>query len=180
MTTLQAQTAHTRQELLQALAQMQGEVVTYCRKLPAEEFSRGSAQDWSPAHHLHHLSLSNAPVAQALQIPRDRLGRRGVGRASRSYLDIRDQYRDALAGGAKASGRYVPDPQGDQATLVEEYAQATAAVRAALAGWTDADLDRFALTHPVLGELSVREMLLFTLYHNRHHLGGVKTRLEQA
>lgn len=178
MTTLP--TPQTREELLQALAQMQGEVVTAFRKLPPELFTRGSGEEWSPAHHLHHLTLSNAPVAQALQIPRDRLGRRGVGRASRSYLDIRDQYREALAGGAKASGRYVPDPQADQAALIEEYAGATAAVRAALTGWTDADLDRFSLTHPVLGELSVRETLLFTLYHNRHHLGSVKTRLEQG
>ncbi|BDP42878.1 hypothetical protein DAETH_28470 [Deinococcus aetherius] len=178
MTTLP--TPQTREELLQALAQMQGEVVTYFRKLSPEEFTRGSAEEWSPAHHLHHLTLSNAPLSQALQIPRDRLGRRGGGRASRSYLDIRDRYREALAGGARASGRYVPDPQADQATLVEEYAGATAAVRTALAGWTDADLDRFALTHPVLGELSVREMLLFTLYHNQHHLGGVKASLEQA
>ncbi|MEF2279755.1 DinB family protein [Deinococcus sp. YIM 134068] len=174
------QAPHTREELLQALNQMQGELGTYFRKLPGDVFTRGSAEAWSPSHHLHHLTLSNAPVAKALQISRDRLGRRSGGRPSRSFLDIRDGYRDALAGGAKASGRYVPDPQGDQAALVQEYLDATAAVRTALAGWTDADLDRFALTHPVLGELSVREMLLFTLYHNQHHLGGVKASLGQA
>jgi hypothetical protein len=37
-------------------------------------------------------------------------------------------------------------------------------------------LDRLRLPHPGLGLLTVREMLLFTLYHNTHHVLGVERR----
>jgi hypothetical protein len=38
-------------------------------------------------------------------------------------------------------------------------------------------LDRWRLPHPLLGRLTVREMLFFTLCHNRHHLEGVRRKL---
>jgi len=33
------------------------------------------------------------------------------------------------------------------------------------------DLDRVMLPHPLLGKLTLREMLFFTIYHVEHHLG---------
>jgi hypothetical protein len=46
----------------------------------------------------------------------------------------------------------------------------------ALQGWSEQALDRLRLPHPGLGLLTVREMLLFTLYHNAHHVFGVAQR----
>jgi hypothetical protein len=46
-----------------------------------------------------------------------------------------------------------------------------------MGGWSERQLDRIRLPHPVLGKLSVREMLFFTLYHNQHHIEAVKRRL---
>ncbi len=43
-------------------------------------------------------------------------------------------------------------------------------------GWSEAALDRYRLPHPLLGKLTVREMLFFTLYHNAHHLDQVAGR----
>jgi hypothetical protein len=47
-------------------------------------------------------------------------------------------------------------------------------------GWREADLDRYLLPHPLLGKLTLREMLHFTLYHNYHHVQSVATRLRGA
>jgi hypothetical protein len=38
-------------------------------------------------------------------------------------------------------------------------------------------MDRSAMKHPLIGLLSVREMLLFVIVHERHHLRNVQTRL---
>lgn len=46
--------------------------------------------------------------------------------------------------------------------------------------WRDADLDRYLLPHPLLGKLTLREMLFFTLYHNYHHVQSVAARLRGA
>jgi hypothetical protein len=47
----------------------------------------------------------------------------------------------------------------------------------AVEGWSERALDRFRLPHPALGQLTVREMLHFTLYHNLHHVENVAARL---
>jgi hypothetical protein len=46
--------------------------------------------------------------------------------------------------------------------------------------WPENDLDKYRLPHPLLGKLTLREMLFFTLYHNRHHMNNVQRRLDQT
>ena len=46
----------------------------------------------------------------------------------------------------------------------------------AITRWGERALDRFRLPHPALGQLTVREMLFFTLYHNLHHVLNVAAR----
>ena len=45
-----------------------------------------------------------------------------------------------------------------------------------VARWNEADLDRYRMPHPLLGLLTVREMLQFTVYHTAHHLSRVAER----
>lgn len=165
-------------EIVAALGQTRQEVGAYFAGLSPEQFTHGNAETWSPAHHLHHLIVSNQPVASALALPRDRLPARNATQPSRIYSDIRALYRETLATGVKASGRFLPDPQGTRAELLAEYGQTLDALQTRLQGWNDADLDASTLAHPVLGPLSVREMLLFTLYHNAHHRAGVQARAD--
>jgi hypothetical protein len=46
--------------------------------------------------------------------------------------------------------------------------------------WSEADLDACRLPHPLLGRLTVREMLLFTQYHEVHHVANVERRRARA
>jgi hypothetical protein len=43
--------------------------------------------------------------------------------------------------------------------------------------WSETDLDRYRLPHPLLGRLTVREMLFFTVQHLAHHASKVEARL---
>jgi hypothetical protein len=124
------------------------------------------------------------PVALALGLPRFvlwlRFGR-GAG-ASRSFEALREAYLARLAAGATA-GRFTPSPQPppmDAAayrdSVLGSWRAANADLRARVAGWNEAALDRYLLPHPALGTLTVREMLFFTLYHNAHHLNLVASR----
>lgn len=168
-----------RAELAADLARTRDEVSAFFRSLPPEVFTRGTQEQWSPAHHLDHLTRSNSPVLKALTVARERLPHLSGGHPPRPAAALRDLYRAALGRGVKASGRYLPDPSGDQGAQVAEYGQTLDALCAALPEWSEADLDALALPHPALGELSVREMLEFTLEHNGHHLRGVQARLNR-
>jgi hypothetical protein len=42
--------------------------------------------------------------------------------------------------------------------------------------WPERALDRHLLPHPLMGLLTIREMLAFTVYHTAHHLRRVADR----
>ncbi len=46
----------------------------------------------------------------------------------------------------------------------------------AIGKWNDRNPDRTLLPHPLLGKLTVREMLYFTIYHVEHHLNILRER----
>jgi hypothetical protein len=106
--------------------------------------------------------------------------------ASTPYLELEERYRAVLAGGGKA-GRFAPSPhrapanlRAWQQSLVSEYQSAVAALASALEHWTERDLDHCRLPHPLLGKLTVREMLFFTLCHYEHHRAIVAGRLSDV
>jgi hypothetical protein len=43
--------------------------------------------------------------------------------------------------------------------------------------FSEKDLDTLILPHPLLGKVTLREMLYFTIYHVQHHVEQVKTNL---
>ena len=177
----------TRGEISSALLELHRESLRYWNGLPAETFFRPLGTAWSPADNVRHLSKSIRPVAKALALPRIALLPFGWSlRRGRSYEEMRETYRAALAAGGKA-GRFTPSPRplpedldGGRASVMREHEEAADALRRALERWSESALDRWRLPHPLLGKLTVREMLLFTLYHNRHHLEGVRRKLAAA
>ncbi|MVN87343.1 hypothetical protein GO986_11245 [Deinococcus sp. HMF7620] len=167
----------SRDELRQALAARTEEVAAVVEALETEAFSRGSAEQWSPAHHLDHLTRSHKVLAMALSMPRDRFGwgTRPVGTPGQAYDALRNEYlRRLREQGVKATGRFVPEPHGAPHEQLDQYRQSVDLLTHHLMAYVnEAELDTATLPHPVLGELSVRELLLFTLYHNEHHLRGL-------
>ena len=140
---------------------------------------------WSPAEHIRHLTQSSAPLAQGLRLPRWILRLRfggGPGR-SRSFIEMRDHYLAALAAGGRASGRFVPFPEAASSApgerrreIMTEWTRITVELQNAIGRWPESALDGLALPHPLLGPLTVREMLAFTVYHTSHHLRRIVER----
>lgn len=175
---------YAKEELIPCFERVHAGVRETFAALPAESFAaRPAPQAWSGAEHLRHLVLSVRPLARALTLPRPLLWLRfGPGRGrSRRYVEMRETYRAALRAGGKASGPYVPvvalpsgGPEALRETLLAQWDGAGAALVDALSGWGEGALDRTRLPHPLLGKLTVREMLLFTLYHDQHHADAVR------
>lgn len=174
----------SREELGRSLNALLAEGTTYLTTLPLPVFFTPQGTAWSPAQHVRHLELSSRPLALALKLPRLILRLRfGLASApSRDFATMREVYLGALSRGATA-GRFTPRPEplpsdlaGRRSELLTGWAGATVELTGALAGWPDADLDRYQLPHPVMGLLTVREMLHFTVYHTSHHLRRVAER----
>lgn len=176
----------TADELRRAFDEQETDSVAYWNAFDTAAFFRRIGASWSPAETVRHLSKSTRPVAKALAMPKLVL-RFMFGRARRpsmTYDAFCDRYRQALSEGGQA-GRFAPsertesDLEAWRKTIMAEFAQASGALRKSIARWPDRKLDRLLLPHPLLGKLTVREMLFFTLYHQRHHIAVVKRHLAE-
>ena len=139
-----------------------------------EQFSAHVADKWSVAEVMQHLYLSARPVMRLMTGPHDVFLQWGRADApSRSYAEIASAYETALSTGVKAPESVSPRPEDMQASkqdVVARFAGVYQALGDALAGWSAGELDEYRLPHPVLGKLTVREMLYFVSVHTQHHL----------
>lgn len=91
---------------------------------------------------------------------------------SASYDELVARYQSELAAGGTAPEPFRPDPiafeQRDE--LVERLRTATAKLCSNVEKLDEDKLDTLVLPHPLLGKLTIREMLYFTIYHAEHHL----------
>ena len=165
-------------EILETLTNTNHRVTDWFSALPSSDFFTRQADVWSSSDNLDHLIKAVKPVTKAMNLPR--LALQGMfgkpEKASRSYEEICEFYRGELAKGAQASGRYLPNQENPGAKadelkkqLIETWTKASDELVSAAEAWNETDLDNYQLPHPILGNLTVREMLFFTIYHNLRH-----------
>jgi DinB superfamily len=169
----------TKAEILAALESNAETLAAYFSSIPANAFFAGDSDHWSPGHHLVHLAQTSAAVERGLrstELPVHDPAR------SRSYAEVRDVAFQSLTSTPKDTllgmGRRVQiEPGATVAGTVTAFLAAGASLRSAFEAWEDDVMDRHAMRHPLIGPLSVREMMLFVIVHERHHLRNVRTRL---
>ncbi|MFN7940772.1 MAG: DinB family protein [Thermoanaerobaculia bacterium] len=178
----------TKAELLAEHRRLVGECEAFWSSIAPERFIAPFGASWSPADTVRHLAKSVRPVASALRLPRPILGLLfGLAlRKGESFAALVDRYHARLAAGGGA-GRFAPrpverpdDPGAFRATVVGRWRQAEDSLCAAVERWNEKALDRYRMPHPLLGKLTVREMLFFTLYHGVHHARITERRMAEA
>jgi hypothetical protein len=166
-------------ELATELRRIHGESVAYWSGYDTTSFFRRPAPEvWAPVDQVRHLTTSIRAVTRGLTIPRVVLFFRfgPSRRPSRRLEQVRADYRARLARGGGA-GRFAPRAlaasEADEANrtrIMTRHADAVGDMANAVGRWSERALDRYRLPHPLLGSLTVREMLLFTVIHNVHHV----------
>ena len=128
---------------------------------------------WSAAENVQHLIQSVQPLNRLFGRPKSYFAEKWgyANHPSRTYEDIVDAYHTALGTGVTATGVFVPlAPNPDSNLLLAEFTQTNDTLINHLADWTEEELDKYVIPHPLMGPLTVGEMMLFTAYHTRHHL----------
>ncbi len=178
----------SHEEILAAFRRLREDGLDFWAGMEPQQFAAQFGESWSPADNIRHLTKSTKPVTKALKLPKLAL-RSLFGLAqnpSLSYSALREKYQGLLAQGATA-GRFAPkdiavpeDRTGWQRELVGLCREAVADLEKEAARLSESDLDRYCLPHPLLGKLTLREMLFFTLYHYAHHKETVVRKMAAA
>lgn len=169
-------------EIIAALHEVHRGSVAYWATFSDAEFFAPIGTAWSPAENVRHLSKSIRAVQQGLRLPPILVNLifGTTDKPRRDYEAVRLMYVARLAQGASA-GRFAPapkpaaaDPASERRRIMRAHAASVDGLTARVAKWSEANMDYHVLPHPLLGSLSVREMLFFTVYHNTHHVANVQ------
>jgi len=177
----------SREALLDSLCSQQEEIADFADGFELEEFFVDQGEYWSPAGHLRHLNKSVRMVARGFE--QTKLALLPLGRSksgSRSFREVVEIYQQALAEGATA-GKFGPSSKVPELTaeewraqIMDHWSDSGHRLRQAIRRWSEKELDRYRLLHPLIGKLTLREMAFFTLYHNARHARRIAERSGRA
>jgi len=169
-----------KQEIIAGLNRSFEELCTFLEQKESGFFEGAPEGKWQAGQHLNHLIQSTAPVSKAMKLPafalRYKFGK--PNRPGRSYDQLVQRYQEKLAAitGAQAPSRFLPDKiaESDKAERIARFRKEKEKLSKQISNWSEAKLDKCLLPHPLLGKLTLREMLFFTNYHTQHHLKILK------
>jgi len=150
--------------------------------LNKDEFLNSKNGKWTAGQQLEHIYLSVKPVRQILGLPKFLLkliwGK--ANRESKSYEELVRKYLLKLESGGKATKRFVPKTVilEDRQSLKTKLQNEVKGLCSVLDRFTEKELDEYVLPHPLLGKLTLREMMYFTIYHVEHHSKLMKQNLQ--
>ncbi len=152
--------------------------------LDSNEFELNPNHKWSAGQDLVHLIKVLKIVNIGFTLPKIllRLAYGQHKQAPRTFEQLQTLYKNALAGGAKAPGLYIPKPvlYKDKNILLEKHHSLNAKFMEIINSHTDFELDNYCLPHPILGKVSLRELAIFTSFHSQHHYDLLKSKLNKA
>jgi hypothetical protein len=156
----------------------------YLRGLPLTTFLSSLDNTWSPLQHMQHVMNSETTLGGfigarkflPLQTPA----------ASKNYNEVVSTYLAALEATPIPNNPFPPPEYGALDALeatrglaLGEFLNSGDQLVKALQSYSDTELDAFQGRHPLLGMMSLREFLLFTVYHVEHHQIVLQKRLGQ-
>lgn len=136
---------------------------------------------WTGLQHIRHIELSISPVVKLLG-NREKYFSRNFGESnegSKPYNIIEAVYIKLLEPGMSAPQPFVPSglTYEEKNTIFNEFNSKVKALQENMDNWTEEELDKYFIPHPLLGNLTFREMLYFSIYHADHHRKNVERTL---
>ncbi|MEZ4888089.1 MAG: DinB family protein [Chitinophagales bacterium] len=174
---------YSKADILEQIPLIFDEVAQVIQNTPDELFSKQVIEGkWSIAENFDHLIRGGAPVASGLKM--NKLMIRTLGkpnRLSRTYEGLVERYKEKLAAGGVSSGPFSPDAAKEyhKAEMLQNWEMVKGKlIERADTKWSEKDLDNYLMPHPLLGKLTVREILFFTIFHTGHHLKAINRIVE--
>jgi len=171
---------HSKQEIISAFRNTSSALHDYIKTQSTDLFEISPGNKWSAGQHLDHMIRSVKPLNLAYRLPSFvlRIAFGKPNRQTRNYEALVERYKTKLSKGAVATGAFVPPlvKLSGKTKLLNEFTRQNNKLCNVLQKYNEANLDRYLLPHPLLGKITLREMMFFTVYHNEHHLQILKDR----
>jgi hypothetical protein len=169
---------NTKDDIKNALSAIFEELNTYIKTVDDAAFKKSVNGKWSIAENIDHLTISNNITALSLNMPKLALKQlyKTNNRVSWNYDEVVWKYQRTLSQGGKASLPFQPKISLVPVRFLVErfWKNSCDTLLKAIDNWTEEELDTYLIPHPLIGKMTLRELLFFTVYHIGHHLKTIK------
>lgn len=138
-------------------------------------------EKWSIVENLDHLILSSRGIASVLARPKEVFAPFGrLDRPAFNYKALFELYEKKVPGVIAPPNVQPKTADTSSAEILASWKMIKNKLVERLEAWSEEDMDTYCLMHPLLGRMSMREMLFFTIFHTEYHLKIMQRRITQA
>jgi len=137
-------------------------------------------QKWTTGQHILHLEISARMLNKALSMPRFLLKYKfgTSNRPSRTYQEVAKRYNERLAENQERAKKFnqdlkIPDIE-KKYQLISKLQILNKKLQYKTNKLKGKDLDTLLLPHPLMGKMTVREIIMWSAHHTDHHLDILK------
>lgn len=162
-----------KQEINQALKLHYGQFATYINELSEEKFSYRKESKWTAAEQISHMIVCTIPLLKIFgkekSVIEKLFGK--TNNPPRSYNEMLAMYQGKLKDGGKAPQPFNPPENLNETkeVLSKQLIDLINQLTNCIDTFSVEELDTLLITHPLLGNISLREMLYNAIYHVQHH-----------
>lgn len=164
----------TKQEIIKRLIANHQRFIAYISSLDDDDFVFSLQNEkWTAGQQTDHINRSISPLSLVLSLPKwvTKLVVSKANRPSKSYDELVQKYLKKLDNGGRASGRFIPTniKAIQKIKLKNKIENSVSKLCKSLDKFSEEEIDKLVLPHPLLGKITLREMMYFTIYHVEHH-----------
>jgi hypothetical protein len=156
------------------------ELFDWLNKQPEENWEKGPKDKWTTGQHIQHLVDSLQLLNNALSYPKFILKFKfGIcNRPSRDYKTVAKKYQEKLEKNqdrAKKFNKNLKMPTlAERERLLTRFQIQQKKLQYKTKKISDKNLDTLVIPHPLMGKLTIREIIMWTAHHTEHHLETLK------
>lgn len=181
---------YNRESLLHAIEKVNWIITKSIHDLNLDDYYSRYTKQWSTADTVQHLIKSMKPVNAAMRYPKLWLMVRygTTERPSRRFDAVAGDYVKLLAKGSyedkHAPVLYEVPYSEDEAEKfkkkdLRKWRRLSDDFLRIVVRWYDFQLDKYQLPHDVLDLITVRELVMFHVFHNKHHIESTLKRINE-
>lgn len=165
----------TKEEIADLLEEKHQVLFNWLESQPDDNWEKGPDEKWTVGQQILHLVSSLQLLNNALSYPRFFLKYKfGLcNREPRAYNTIVKRYQEKLLNNkdkAKVFNQKLKKPlQKDRERLLTRLQIQNKKLQYKLRKISDVNLDTLVIPHPLMGKMTIREIIMWTAHHTEHH-----------
>jgi len=169
-----------KENIVEVLESSHHDLFEWLNNHPEEKWELGPESKWSTGQHVLHLVQTSRLINKALSYPKFLVKYKygTSNRPSRNYEEVAKRYNERLFENQEKARVF---NQGLQKPIAKERQQLIDSLQILnkklqykTNKLKNRHLDTLLLPHPLMGKMTLREIIMWSAYHTEHHLNILK------